>query len=121
MALLGVSDELGEAEIGDLGFEVVVEEDVGGLDVTVDDRWVGELVQASPLADPSAILNLFFQSKANIDMKMRATTRSPPATAIPAIAPVLILDFLPPRAPGTHKSRVSTLHTTIYYYFCANT
>jgi len=45
VALLGVGDELGEAEVGDLGFEVVVEEDVGGLDVPVDDRRVGELVK----------------------------------------------------------------------------
>jgi len=45
VALLGVRDELGEAEVGDLGFEVVVEEDIGRLDVPVDYRRVGEFVK----------------------------------------------------------------------------
>ena len=40
-------------------------------------------------------------------MVMRAITSSPPAAAIPAMAPVLICDFLPPgeEAPDTeHRS-----------------
>ena len=45
MALLSVGHELGEPEVGNLGLEVVGEEDVGGLDGAVDDRWVSELVQ----------------------------------------------------------------------------
>lgn len=44
VAFLAVSEELGEAEVGDLGLEVLIEEDVGGFDVPVDDRRVGELV-----------------------------------------------------------------------------
>ena len=61
VALLRVCDELGEAEVGDLGLEVVVEEDVGGLDVPVDDRRVGELVKVSepprrPQRDPEPFL-----------------------------------------------------------------
>lgn len=61
VALLGVGDELGEAEIGDLGLEVVVEEDVGGLDIAVDDGRVGELVEvrqpsSRPERDPQPLL-----------------------------------------------------------------
>ena len=61
VALLGVRDELGEAEVGDLGLEVVVEEDVGGLDVPVDDGRVGELVKVRepprrPERDPEPLL-----------------------------------------------------------------
>jgi hypothetical protein len=44
VALLGVVDELGEAEISYLSFEVVIKEDIGGLDITMDDRQVSMLV-----------------------------------------------------------------------------
>lgn len=42
---VGVGDQLGESEVGDLGGEVLVHEDVAGLDVPVDDGRVGELVE----------------------------------------------------------------------------
>ncbi|WVZ98981.1 hypothetical protein U9M48_044348 [Paspalum notatum var. saurae] len=71
VALLGVSDELGEAEVGDLGFQVVVEEDVGGLDVPVDYRRVGELVEVSkpprrPDRDPEPLLPVQVLSQCSV-------------------------------------------------------
>lgn len=40
-----VGCHFGEAEVGDLGDVRLVEQDVGGFDVAVDDRWVRQLVQ----------------------------------------------------------------------------
>lgn len=37
--------ELGEAEIGELGVEIAVEKNVGGLEVSVDDGRIGRFVQ----------------------------------------------------------------------------
>ena len=58
---------------------------------------------------PVTSLTLLFCRNANNTMPMRAITRSPPATAIPAIAPVLICDFLLPleAAPDTESHTVN--------------
>jgi hypothetical protein len=53
---------------------------------------------------PVISVALCFFLKANNTTAMRAITRRPPATAIPAIAPVLICDFLPPAAAPNTES-----------------
>lgn len=45
VAIAGLGEEAGHAEVGDLGHPPVVEEDVAGLDVTVDDGRVSVLVE----------------------------------------------------------------------------
>uniref|UniRef100_A0A0E0DT84 DUF834 domain-containing protein n=1 Tax=Oryza meridionalis TaxID=40149 RepID=A0A0E0DT84_9ORYZ len=89
MALLGVGHELGEAEVGDLGLEVVVKEDVGGLDVAVDDRWVSELVQVGKPSgrakrDPQPLLPVQVRELAELadaaaQCSLQADARQPPA------------------------------------------
>ena len=47
------AEDPGHAEVGDLGVEVLVQQDVAGLEITVDDAHPGVLVQVEePLRDP---------------------------------------------------------------------